>query len=131
MLLTGNIVEETDSRRGTKRLRDLGEAKLNEQEYWFRIINDGRCPLDSFPYAREFNAYKNWVNQIESQALDTLRMCVDKLILESQNEKKEYSGKLKGLLHTVNNTNEKQKPKRIELTSSKMGDKTRPIHEIK
>jgi len=80
---------------------------LDEQEYWFRIINDGRCPLDDFPYAREFNVYKNWVSQIESQALDTLRMCVDKLILEAQDEKKEYSGKLQGLIKVVNNTKDK------------------------
>ena len=62
MLLTGKIIEETDSRQATKRLRDLGPAKLDEQEYWFRIINDGRCPLDSFPYAKEFHSYKNWVD---------------------------------------------------------------------
>lgn len=45
-------------------------------------MNDGMCPLDSFPYAREFSAYKEWADRIETNAVDTLRMCIDKLLLE-------------------------------------------------
>ena len=44
---------------------------MQEQEYWFRVINDGMNPLDSFPYAREFESYKFWAERIEEKALET------------------------------------------------------------
>jgi len=65
-------------------------------------MNDGMCPLDSFPYAKEFNAYKDWAERIESKAVDTLRMCIDKLLLEAKEEKKVYEGKLTNLVRIVN-----------------------------
>ena len=82
--------------------RGLLIAKKEEQEYWFRVMNDGMCPLDSFPYAKEFNAYKDWAERIESKAVDTLRMCIDKLLLEAKEEKKVYEGKLTNLVRIVN-----------------------------
>ena len=82
--------------------RGLARAKQDEQEYWFRVMNDGKCPLDSFPYATEFAAYKEWADRIELSAVDTLRMCIDKLLLEGQAEKKVYEGKLRNLVRIVN-----------------------------
>ena len=82
--------------------RGLSIAKKEEQEYWFRVMNDGMCPLDSFPYAKEFNAYKDWAERIELKAVDTLRMCINKLLLEAKEEKKVYEGKLTNLVRIVN-----------------------------
>jgi len=32
-------------------VRDLGKEKHDELEHWFRIMNDGYCPIDTLPYA--------------------------------------------------------------------------------
>lgn len=34
---------------------------LDEYEYWYRVINDGRAPIDSLPYYRHLLAYKQFV----------------------------------------------------------------------
>lgn len=101
-LLTNYQTETADSKLSTKMDRGLARAKQDEQEYWFRVMNDGMCPLDSFPYAKEFSAYKEWADRIENNAVNTLRMCIDKLLLESQAEKKVFDGKLKNLVRIVN-----------------------------
>ena len=94
MMLTNYTKQIPDSKLSTKMDRGLSLVKQEEQEYWFRVMNDGMCPLDSLPYAREFTAYKEWADQIESKAVDTLRMCIDKLLLEAKSEKKVLEGKL-------------------------------------
>jgi len=66
MILSGNTVEETDNITVYKRQRDLEDAKIDELEYWYRMLNDGRCPIDSLPYAQDFRAYKEWADLIES-----------------------------------------------------------------
>lgn len=43
--------EDRDFRQMVKRQRALNQAKTDEHEYWFRLLNEGRCPLDSLPYA--------------------------------------------------------------------------------
>jgi hypothetical protein len=58
MLLVGNTIEEIDKVKVAQRTRDLDYAKLQEQDHWFRLMNNGRSRLDSLPYAREFNEYK-------------------------------------------------------------------------
>jgi hypothetical protein len=93
-MLTNYTKPIADSKLSTKMDRGLSLAKQEEQEYWFRVMNDGMCPLDSFPYAREFSAYKEWADQIESKAVDTLRTCINKLLIEAKDEKKVYEGKL-------------------------------------
>ncbi len=62
MLLSNYSVEIPDTKKSQKTDRDLDSAKRDELEYWFRVMNDGRCPLDSFPYVSEFTAYKDWVD---------------------------------------------------------------------
>ena len=92
-LLKMNQADETDPNKANKFNREMSELKLQEQEYWFRVINDGMNPLDSFPYAREYEAYKFWAEGIEEKALDTLRMAVNTLLLDAEHAK-EYEGKL-------------------------------------
>ena len=72
---------------------DMKPLKLEEHEYWYRMINDGRCPLDSYPYYKEFNAYKEWVDSIESKAYDTLLFTVNSLLLSLQDAKHTFDGK--------------------------------------
>ncbi len=66
---------------------------MQEQEYWFRIINDGMNPLNSFSNVRELESYKFWAERIEEKALETLRMAVKNLLLDAEHAK-EYYGKL-------------------------------------
>jgi hypothetical protein len=51
MILSGNTLPDIDLTKGHKLSRDLGDYKLEERIYWFRLINDGRCPIDSLPFA--------------------------------------------------------------------------------
>ena len=51
MILSGNTLPDIDLTKGHKLSRDLGDYKLGERIYWFRLINDGRCPIDSLPFA--------------------------------------------------------------------------------
>jgi len=50
--------------------------KHDEYDYWFRVLNGGILPTDSLPYYKQLVAYKDWVEQIESKALDTLKLTV-------------------------------------------------------
>lgn len=104
----------------------MSQLKVQEQEYWFRVINDGMNPLDSFPYAREFESYKFWAEGIEEKALDTLRMAVNTLLLDAEHAK-EYDGKLLSLKGWVNGAKSAKKLKDMSL----MGDKSRPLNEIR
>ena len=83
-------------------------------------------PLDSFPYAREFEAYKFWADGIDEKAIDTLRFAVNSLLLDAENAK-EYDGRLLSLKRWVNSEKSVKKQKQ----SSLMGDKSRPLSEIK
>ncbi len=66
------------------------------QEYWFRVINDGMNPLNSFSNALELEWYKFWAERIEEKALETLIMAVKNLLLDAEHAK-EYDGKLLSL----------------------------------
>jgi hypothetical protein len=59
--------------------------KHDEYDYWFRVLNGGILPTDSLPYYKQLVAYKDWVEQIESKALDTLKLTVQRLILDFEN----------------------------------------------
>lgn len=83
-------------------------------------------PLDSFPYAREFEAYKFWADGIEEKAIDTLRFAVNSLLLDAEHAK-EYDGRLLSLKGWVNSEKSVKKQKQSIL----MGDKSRPLSEIK
>ena len=69
---------------------------MQEQEYRFRVINDGMNPLNSFLNVRKLESYKFWAEGIEEKALDTLRMAVNTLLLDAEHAK-EYDGKLLSL----------------------------------
>jgi hypothetical protein len=94
-------------------------------------MNDGMCPLDSFPYAKEFAAYKEWANRIEKNAVDTLRMCIDKLLLESQAEKKVFDGKLRNLVRIVNQSKEKKATAAVNEGVHMLGGKIRSVSDLK
>ena len=68
-LLRLNKSDETGPTTTGNFNREIRILKVQEQEYWFRVINDGMNSLDSFPYAREFESYKFWAEGIEEKAL--------------------------------------------------------------
>jgi hypothetical protein len=41
------------------------------------VLNDGRCPIDAFPWIQEYEAYKDWADNIEEKALDTLKLAIN------------------------------------------------------
>jgi len=66
MILQGNTLPEMDTGfQLIKWVRDLGGAKQDEMEHWYRVLNDGSCPLDTLPFVQEYNEYKHWADQIE------------------------------------------------------------------
>ena len=50
--------------------------KRDEYDYWYRVLNQGVLPSDSLPYYKQLVAYKDFVEQIESKALNTLKLTV-------------------------------------------------------
>ncbi len=95
--------EDRDYRQMVKRQRALDQAKIDEHEYWFRMLNEGRCPIDSLPYAQEFNAYRDWADLVQYNATNTLRAVINKLLLDHE-EAGTFNGNLKNLLAKVNQT---------------------------
>jgi hypothetical protein len=77
----------------------MATAKANEEEYWFRVVNDGRFPQDNWPMAREYHAYKEWVETIEDKAYNTLLTCVQQAMIyvRKGQENATYDGKLSNL----------------------------------
>jgi len=59
--------------------------KHDEYDYWFRVLNGGILPADSLPYYKQLVSYKDFVEQIESRALNTLKLTVQRLILDFEN----------------------------------------------
>ena len=49
------------------------------------MLNGGILPTDSLPYYKQLVAYKDWVERIEAKALDTLKLTVQRLILDFEN----------------------------------------------
>jgi hypothetical protein len=46
------------------------------------VLNGGILPSDSLPYYKQLVAYKDFIEQIESKALETLKMTVQRLLLD-------------------------------------------------
>jgi len=44
------------------------------------VYNDGHNPYTSLPYYREYYGYKDWVDQIEERAVDSLKFAVNSLL---------------------------------------------------
>lgn len=61
------------------------------------MLNDGRNPWDNVDNYQTYLAYKNFVEDIEKKALDTLRFCVQKLVtnFEKEQEVKMFSSQEK------------------------------------
>ena len=98
-MLKPDLVDTQDSAWVYKKNRDMATAKANEEEYWFRVVNDGRFPQDNWPMAREYHAYKEWVETIEDKAYNTLLTCVQQAMIyvRKGQENATYDGKLSNL----------------------------------
>ena len=75
----------------------------DEWEHWWRIFNDGKCDMENLPFYREYHDYKEWADKIDEKALSTLRMLVDKLLLDHTKESTDFTGSLSKLHKLLNN----------------------------
>lgn len=65
------------------------------------MLNDGRCPQETLPYAMMFHDYRDWVELIESRAMDTLRAAINKLLIDHE-QVTPHEGSLNKLIHLAN-----------------------------
>jgi hypothetical protein len=56
-------------------------ARLENYDYWYRVLNDGYTKLDTIPYVNRLNAYKDWMEGIEEKAVDTLKQAINSLLI--------------------------------------------------
>lgn len=129
---------------GAKMSMELKQERIDEYDYWYRVLNEGRLQEDSFPWMKEHLAYKEWMLTVEGKALGTLRRAVQKLLNEYETTEnlKEY-GQLKGetknealqrLIAVVNEAEpviETKKGKGKKKEESSLTQKTRSTSEIK
>ena len=60
---------------------DKPARKLEEYEYWYRVMNRGECPyFDTLPNYKFYQAYKEYVENVELKSVETLRLVVQRLI---------------------------------------------------
>lgn len=66
------------------------ERKQETREYWHRALNDGRAPgvEENWPMRVEYHAYKDWADQIQAKALDTLKYTVGRLLVDFEDDEK-------------------------------------------
>jgi hypothetical protein len=72
---------------GSKRTYFEEEEREDEYHYWFRLLNNGKSPLDNQPLYKEYMAYKQHVADIEKSAFDTLKLTVNKLLSQVEGAK--------------------------------------------
>lgn len=53
-----------------------------EYEYWYRVINDGRCPEDNIKFKKELHFYKEYVNNVEKSAFNTMKLTIQRLLID-------------------------------------------------
>lgn len=82
---------------GGKMQMELKQEHVDEYDYWYRVLNQGRLQEDSFPWVKEHIAYKEWMTTVEGKAIGTLKRAIQKLLndYETTDSLKEY-GQLKG-----------------------------------
>lgn len=52
--------------------------------------------MERWPKKREYEMYKDWADDVESKAIDTLRQCLSQLILSLKEDKKVSPNPAKG-----------------------------------
>ena len=62
------------------------ERKLEEYEYWYRVLNDGRSPTDSYPYYKEMLAYQDYCKEVEKNTVQTFLLTVNRLLMDFENQ---------------------------------------------
>ena len=70
--------------RGTQEKRTMG------QEYLYRMYNDGYSPIDGLPYEQQWRNYQGWMDDLDTKAMDTLRMAVDMLLIKAKQPAAEF-----------------------------------------
>ena len=122
--------------RGTDPGEYRRHLKFREEnrKYFHRVYNDGRCDLPEQRHLRaEYYRYKYWADGIKNKALDTLRLTVNRLLLDFENdptmgnsvvefdqgENETRQSALKRLYTMLNEESPEQHPKKSEVTKER------------
>ena len=101
MILRGAVQPEILERPTYKLNLERKWVNFEERDYWFRMMHTCKSDIETLPYYDEFTAYKEWVDQIEMNALATLRTAINKLLIDHEHTP-EHAGKLRKLVQLVN-----------------------------
>lgn len=80
---------------------DIGRSKMNEYVYWYRVLNEGVCNYyETLPNRKFSLTYKEYFENIELRAVETLRLVIQRLIndfddLDGINTVTNFEGPLK------------------------------------
>jgi hypothetical protein len=59
--------------------------KEEEYDYWYRQINDGRLPKDHIKYYKDLAMYKTFVDKVEYNAFNTMKLTISRLLQDFEN----------------------------------------------
>lgn len=63
-----------------ERLRNIRFRNVDDTMYWYGLYNEGKNPFENLPYYRDYIGYKDWADNIEERALDSLKFAVNSLL---------------------------------------------------
>ena len=75
--------------------RQERDHRLADYQFWHSMINDGTNSVENWPYYREYLNYKEWFDQVEDRALDTLKFAISKLLSDFDKEHTVFDGEKK------------------------------------
>lgn len=69
--------------------RRIEEDRFANRDFWWRFFNNNQVtPMEKWPKKVEYEMYKDWADDVEAKAIDTLRNCLAQLILSLKEDKK-------------------------------------------
>ena len=64
------------------------EVRMNDNMHWHSMLNDGTNAVENWPYYRQYMVYKDWFEEIEKKALNTLKVAIAQLLADFDDDKK-------------------------------------------
>lgn len=141
------ILEQPAGHLGFKDRFQIHETKDQEWEYWYRVLNDGKAPVDGQKHYQTLLAYKEFVEGVEKKAVGTLKLIVQRLINDFDHEagvnevqdfthqqketKREALAKLLALMGGHKDLKERKGRAKTSKVQNKLLAESRPLSEIK